>query len=560
VSRFAAETLSIFLALAAAAAAPTTRPAEEDYAKEQKLLDELYGPKIAEAKASATPEDDLGLVKLLVTAADDKQYPAKLRYVMARTALDLALPLSGEEAMGLADQALEVIDSVRAMSPLERARLHREAAWRKYEAARARGGRLEEVRSAARSAAEGHLRFGEVVVGTREAEAIDEAMSSLVQANGLIRTFRLAALVPRHGKLTKQLREARDRALRLKLALARVEQAEKHDDAKAVKAARRAVALIYLTLDGDLAKAAEHIAGTGDPNEAVVLQAAKFLKDPTRIDTKTALDTVAKLTELCRSLAEAPQRRLAECAYRMTRAYLATEPKGVDLARARLRELELKGILKITATDNLIKTLRANYKPLHCEIEPLEDGGVRATYDFSAAEQGKDWAGSSGKWAAANDCLLCQTEQYGYSSAVNKLLFRADKPFKVSFRGKASYRIVISLDHRPPGQEYVYWTHYFRLDRYYGLRSYTFGQYWTDSSKKLAYAQPYSFEVTGDGKGGFTWSINGHVVRKLPPPSESTSYVGRGTFQVRLGTRWANRFVTAFDDVVIEGAVVANPK
>ncbi len=554
-----ATAVAAILVLAVAATGQTTLPAEGDAldtAEEEALAQELYGRKIAEVRATATPDDDLSLGRILLEAAEDDKNPAKLRLVLARTCMDVLAAAGGEETMSLYRQALATVDGLRPMGRIERARLLRDVLLRRFEQARSAREAPAKLLPLAREAARGYLGFAEAVAGSDADDQIDAGIASANAAGGLARSYRLGALLERSEALMKELRRLKSRSLRLKAALARVAQAKRTGNEQALATARRATALLYLTLDGDLAAAAEHIEGTGDPSAPAVLAGAAFLKDPTSLNAKTALESVGALTDLARQLDKAPKLALCDCAYRMCRAYLATNPEGIDAARARLRLLELKGILQITEADKLLKKLNEAYKTLHCKLATLEAGGVRVTYDFSAPEQIKDWQTDQAQWTVANGVLACKTGTWDAGSTTNKLLFRMDRPFKITLTGRASYAFTVTLAHRPPGQSYVYYTHDFGIHRYYGLRSDTFSSYWRDSARRLTSGQPYRFEITGDGQGGFTWAIDGTKIRTSPPPTSTYASYAKGTFQLRLYTERSSRLYTAFDQVVIEGDVV----
>lgn len=533
----------------AAADTPPEAPDEDGGA----LIEQMYGRDIADARRTSDPEDDLAIIKLLFAASREDKNSQSLRLAAIRTALDLLAPLHTNDAADLIAEALTALQTMSDLSACEQAKLRRDVLDARYRAFRRRDTPRADVEEAATDLAEAHLDFAALVVAENNSDEFLEADRSLRTARNLIANLRLTRLAGRQRQLTDTLQRARRRAQRFRDARKRLKQAQQAGALGAINRARTQLARLYLQFDGDLLAAGEHIRGTGDPLEAPVVDAAAFLLNPAKLNADTCLDTIDALSTFAKELDDAPKQVLCDGLYEMCTAYLATEPKGPDATRARLRLAELGAILKLREDEKFLNALSERYGGLHGEMTVIGKGRVRFTYDFKADEQAEDWSVDNGTWGVAGGTLACRTGR-GNGAVAHKVRFRTDRPFLLRFKARAAYAIQARLPQYVAGATDASYLNYLNFYRH---RTYAraFGAYTRQSGMALKPGQSYVIEAECDGKGSMSWSINDRTVIKADS-AESFKKFRKSPMGVHLSTRYTKKRATSFDDVVIEGTPV----
>ncbi|HAU37571.1 MAG TPA: hypothetical protein DCX07_07610 [Phycisphaerales bacterium] len=532
-------------------AAAETQPAADPFVK---LVDETYDKRLAEARRTPGDLDDLAIVAEMQAAAADDRTTKRLKLALAQKILSVAAPLGTPDAVAAAQKALEMIDGIEPLAPIRRAEVARDLAMGALTYARSQNKTPAEMTALTRDAARAQHACAEVLLAESPDE-IDAATSALEGAWRLIASARLEDMKPAHAALQKEVNRNRVRVMQFQGARSRLEAAEKSGKDSAIRTARGALAQLYLEYHGDLVHAATYLEGAEDARGKAILGGVAFLRDPTRLDVKGAPDTIEGLIRLAESLkTPQAQQNVADCAQQMCQAVQAAKPEPVVVARVRLLELQLRKVMGIVEGDKLGKQLLVAYKGLTCKLEVLDGARVRATYDFSAADQIRDWSAETGAWAVGKGVLACKTAAYSYGRAINKLQFRGDRPLKITFSGSAKYLLGAYLV--PVGRSYSSsYAWHFCYDRgtvyVYGGES-----YWSGSAGRIALGEVYKFCIDCDGKGGVEWSINGTVIRKA---TAEKNPLRRGPVQWILQTESSDRSLTAFDDVVIEGEVVTRP-
>lgn len=522
--------------------------------QEEALVQELYGKQIADVKATATDADDVALAKQLLTAAADDNTSPKLKHVLARTTINVLSSAGSEEALGLARRALEIADRVQPLEPLERAAINKEIAARCFVRALDERKRPDQVAPLAREAAKAHIEYAQAAL--QNVEELDKGDASLIAAATLIQNYKLADLSESLSAVKKAVAAAKTRYGALQAALARLKAAQAAKNEGAIKAANKAVADVYLTHDGDLVSAAKYLVGTGDPREPTVTAAATFIAE-TKLDPAGAPETIQALAALAKGFPEEARAKVADCGLQMCKGYLGGKTTEIGAAKVRLLMVQLQEVCGVVAGEDLRKKIEAAYKGLNCKLEVLDEGRIRATYDFSDDKQVKDWDRISGTWAVGKHSLACKTEAYSSGEIANKLRFRTDRPFRISFAGGARYELTASLHMYGSSATYYSYYYQFMFTSSGGLYLYTYSNSWSDSKTRLQEGKIYKFEISGDGKGAVSWTINGALAREVKAPERLPPYL-KGSFSLHLRTESSDRALTAFDDVVVEGEVVVN--
>jgi len=541
--------IAVFLPVAAGRASAET--------PEEKLVRELYGKRIEEAKATPADADDVALAKELLTAANDTNTSEKMKVLLAQTALNLLTPLGTEEGVALARKALDVIDRIQPMPPGDKAGVSRDLAARCLAHAAEEKLRPDQIKPIALDAAKAHLDYAQIVM--QNPDELAKAEGASAYAARIVDAYRLTDLNERVSFLQKAIATMRVRHAAIQTAMARFKTAQAGGSELAIKAASRGVADVYLTHDGDLVSAHKYLASTGDPRESAVGAAATFLTS-SKLDPATCLEAVQALANLCKGLGEEPRAKVADVALQMCKGYLTGKTTELGASKAKLLTVQLQTLLGMVGADELRRKIDTAYHVVNCKIEVLEGNRIRATYDFSDEKQMKDWDAQTGTWGVGKGALVCKTEAYSAGQASNKLRFRADKPYRIAFTGAAKYDLTASLYYGSLRSSIGSYYARFSFNSGIGLSLYGYGTSWYDYKTRLQGGTAYKFEIAGDGKGALSWSING-VLMKDVKARDGSPYVARaGDFSLCLGTDGSDRTPTAFKGVIVEGEIVLNPK
>lgn len=525
-------------------------PAQEP-TPEEKVLNDLYGRRIANVKTTASPNDDQQLARELLIAASDSGQGDKLRLLLAKTALELVTPLDSDASVQLARQAVEIAEMIQPLPAREKARIDRDIAVKCVKLARGARKSADRMRTLAKEALRAHLRYARIVIRNRE--DLTEAQRSVAEAQVLMRRHRLKDIGKAVAKVRKELQTAQTRQRALRGAMVRLEDARRSGDRSRVRTIRKALGQLYLQYDGDLVKAGEYLAGTGDEREGPVTAAADFITD-SKIDPQTVVSTAEALTKLIESLSGAARMKVADCTSGMCEAYLAGNPTGLDAVKAKLMLVRLQSMLIESPENNLLKRLTEAYNGVNGKVRILDAARVRVTYDFSDKAQIKDWIRSAGEWRIVKGVLACKTPAGGRGEIRNRIRFRLDRPLRITLNARGSREIRMGVSFYHKGSAFPYSGAQFSIGRYGAAARIPrrFSQY---RQFKLREESVYRFDISCDGKGDFTWSLNGKALHDFLPrpgggrePSEL-----KGSLEVFLRTRGAYKTPTAFDDIVIEG-------
>lgn len=537
--------LTIVLAGATAWAAPSA---------EEKLVADMYGQKIAAARSSPSEADNLDLAQQLMIAANDSANTKKLRFVLAFSALELTQTLTSDNGTQIAEQALELADGLSPLAATQKAQILKDLAAKRYSRGKLDGRSVEQMNALAAKSISANLDFIEAATG--DTSLTTDADKSLVSVKQMLAQHRLADLAKRCETVEETYRAARVKAVKLQEALARLKTAEESKNPQAINTAKARLANVYLECDGDVVAAAEQLAGAGDSREKALAAAADFARTK-KLDPATALDSAELLIRQLNvnTTEKAAGKRLATLANDLLVAFLAGKPSAVDASKARLMQAPLKSYLGLTATDKRREEILKAYDGIAGKLEVLDEENIRVVYDMSDPEQLKDWTLHMAQWEIARGVLGCKTTAYNNGEASNKLQFKANKPFRMSFRGSAKYELSGLIRYGYGGSaSYSGHAGWFRLRRE-GTYMYGLGTSWNDNRGKLREGEAYKVEIAYDGKGTFTWSVNGSVVWKQDVRSTGGTYL-QYNLSAALGTESSDRSPTIFDDVTLEGAVV----
>jgi len=540
--------IAAFVPAAVAAAAPAAQPNEE------KLAAEMFGRQIAAAKATPSDADDVELAKLMLIGASDEAYSSAMRLVLADRAMALLTPLGTSRSVDLAGRAFDLAGQIAPASPVRKAAFDRDVAVGRFARAKRDRKSADELRRRAQQAVEAHLAF--VRAAMNDADSADEINRTLRAARTLVRTYRLGEQDKALSEVEQRLRDAKSRAGALGKAQAKLKIAQQSGNPAAVKAARIALAQVYLELDGDVQAAAKYLAGAGDAKDRPIAAAAAFAKDG-KIDPATCLAAVEALTRLAKTLSGRARTTVAKIALGMCQAYLAGERPEVAAAKAKLLSAQLHILLSKVSTTERLKKLAEAYGGLNCKLEVVDEENVRVIYDFADEKQMMDWRALDGTWEVGKGVLAARTRPYSRGRCSGKLRFRADRPFKLAFDGTAKYELTASLQRYPWRSSWGAGDERFSLRRYEAAIQ-AMGVGWSDKRYRVAEGTKFHFEITTNGKGGFVWSVNNVVIYKHAAKG-APSWRLAGSFAVQLGTESSDRSLTAFDNVVIEGAVLPAP-
>ncbi len=530
-------------------------PAEES--PEEKIVREVYGDRIDEAKKTADTTDNLAVGRAIAQACEDTATPRKLRIALADTAVEVLMPVGSDDAMTFIQRALAVRDQLDPMEELERIDLQREMLRNRLTRAQKDREAVSKIREIAREVVQANLAYAERAARSEEHAA--KANAVLYASRGLISVYRLTDMRNQLSAVTKRVRALNARRLRLKNAAAQLKAARESGNEDAVASARKALGRMYLQCDGDVATAGKYLKGADDPLAEAVAGVSTFLVHAKKPAGNKALEWAEQLHEYAESLRDDDaQKNVARAAQEVLKTYLASKPPAIYAAKARLINTQLDDLLGQTASGDLAAQIAKKYKGFHGKLTVIKDKRVKIVYDFSNPHHKKDWENIDGVWSIRKGVMATSLAGYGYGRILNKLRWRHDKPFKIQFDGQSNYYFQLGLNpYRNRRAYYSLYDDYFRLGKY-GAYLDLFGSRWTDSNTRMKIDTPYTFLVEHDGDGKYVWKINGKTVKDVKPRRPDYARKKGYSFAVELMGHAGHytKNIVAFDDVIIEGQIV----
>jgi len=526
---------------------------DEQIASARKEVAKQYASILRQVRATPTPADDVALAKQLLTSAEGSG-GAAMRLGMIATAVDLLVPLDGQEATALIRRAMDASEKIRPVPPLERCRIERKAASGRLARAKQRRASPAELRPLAIAAATADIAYLEAAATAEEIPP--DANAATVAARSLIARYALKDLQDRLRAADRKLRDERTWRMQVRQAEAKLKETIKGKDPRAITAASRVLGNLYLHRTGDVTKAAPYFSDMGTDAERAVIAGASFLANPKSLDPDSCLAAAEYLTRKAGEMEAPAKLKLAECALGMCEHYEAGKPSVIGGTKAKVLVGQLEVILGRTPGDRLRVAIEKTFGKLHGKMEWLGGKRIRVTYDFSNAAQAKDWKVHDGAWEISKEMLGCKTVQYGQGHATNHLRFRLDRPFRISMQAKADNEVGVYLALSSSSTSSYSYSYYasFILDKTSGLRAYVAGESHTNPRAKLVKGRLYTFELVPSPKGEIVWRVNGEKILSFKK-SRIMSYSSRKQFGVRLFTEGSDFLTTAFDNVVIEGEI-----
>jgi len=520
--------------------------------EEDKLVKDMYGQKIAAARATPSEDDDVALANEMLLVAADGGSSDKLRAALAKAALGVAMPLRSEPGVQQAKRAVEVLDSVAPLPPEERATVVRELATRQLNLSRGR--KPEEVSASAQALVEAHVSYAKVFMSDlTKTQDVDIALNS---ARTLVASYKLSDLKEAVDAATETHNLAKVRRTRLMAAEARLKAAQDSGDAGSIHVASQALAQVYVECDGDLVAAAKCLTAIEEHKEKLIAVAAAFLGDPNKLDRTTCLDTVEALARLATPLGPSARARIGDCAMRMAQAFLEGNPAELPAAKARLLIIQCQTLTGQAPAEQTRRKLEAFSRGLRGKAEILGGGRIRVSYDFSDETQFKDWdSATPDAWTVQKGAVVRKPGEGRGSFIYSKLFFKADKPLKVSFVGRAERELVASMAVLANFRHTPVHINTFCLRRT-GATMDLFGTSWTNDRIQIGANQPWRYEILVDGRSQGSWAINGNIVREQTFKLRGPDGLSDTCCQVRLWGISAPNGVLAFGNVVIEGEVI----
>ncbi len=546
------------LGLAAAAAGqPATGPSPE-----AKLIEDLYGKRIARALAAPDAKDNVALARELLLAAADSANPKLLRRLLAMEAVKVATPVGSDEAAKLARDALALAEKLQKLDPADRWRLELEIADRRYEAARKAGAPVQDCGPLAADVIETQIGLAKALMAE---EKLEPARAGLMAARVMARAHGLTGADVDVEAALETLKACTLRLERIRKAEAQLERAKLANDAEQINAARQTLGAIYLLADGDLAKANSFLDRTGHEYEKCVKAALEFTLNPRRLPPAESCNEIVEALGQAAKAAHSGEARvkIATVGMNICRGFLAGNAAGLAGTKARLLLIQMEQLAEDSPAHRLARKLKANYGSLEGKLEVLQKGVVRVSYDFSSHKQLNDLSVKEGRWQVARvqnrDALVGEAQQRQRSRVESRLRFYANKPLSLSCVASGPESLVgvlIFLRRNDPR----YGTHEVECELgAYGNRESVLRddgwRAWVNNRAKLVPNTTYQIQIDWDGDRNVTWSVNGQVLCKQDirfQPSDVASSaltVGLQTSAVGAG----------FDDLKIEGAVMEDP-
>ncbi len=527
----------------------------------EKLVKELYGKRIAAAQASADPADNISLARELTSAGAEAANPVQVRHILAMEAVNLTAPIGTPEAAKLARDALALADRVRRLGAVEKSRVEVTIARGCQRYARRTGAKGKALVDVIGEVVDAEIALARALMENKE---FKEAEDVLQTASGAATRHELAVRAEQIRMLSKELRTLRTTLGRIRRAEARLKSARLISEEKAILGARRQLGSIHLLQAGDVVKASEHLAGTGDEHESVAAAAAKYLKAPAKLPPADQCnELVSNLCKVAKAAANDHARlRLGRLATDICRAFLATKPKGLAATKARLLLKQAETLAEDTPEHRLIRKLKASYGGLAGKLEVPRPGIVRASYDFAGAGQLGDWTVQEGAWRvlAGKNILAGGPPAGGKACIESRLRFRANKPLTFSFRASGEQDLNAALFFKTSsasGRGPV--AVHFRFGASRNRRSHLSDDgwhRWWDSRLKVIRNRSYKIDIVWDGAGKVTWSIDGKQICEQKLRSSSRSPLAEAWLQAGLETEGKP---AGFDDVTLEGDMIEGP-
>lgn len=545
----------------AGAAAPATIPtatSQPSLQAEQKLVDTLFGDKIAKAHGTAGEDDDLELVQQMLQAASDSSHPKTLRFVLAMRAFAVASGLGSPAARKACDQAIEQADQNGPLKDSQKAQLQMERQARQLALARSQRRPNDQILVAMKDCAEVDIAYALAVLA--DEGDVGDADKALRDARAFVTGAKLVDVTGYLEDVEKTVQAAKVKQQRLAAATLRLNTARKDKEFQAAVEASKTIAQIYLEFDGDLKRAAKFIKGTDDARTGDVLWALAGLDNPSAIDVKTGLGHLESLSRIAEKLSPAARGQMARTVLQLAQSYLDAKPPADDATKVKLLMVQVQAMLPKPSAWAVHQDLAAAYGGLQAKVDLPQDDSVRLTYDFSGTIQMRDWEVQSGLWEPANMAMIAKIDQSHRSATRCKIMFRADKPFKISYRGGGKQRLSAALEISP--WRYSNWNPYHCLEFTISNNGLVFEsfyntEHWNDAKVRLPGDKDYQMEISSDGAGQFLWKINGQTVREFHLRDRLNDL--EGSMQLRLEANGSEGNLNLFDDVVIEGSVVPRP-
>lgn len=510
---------------------------------EGKLVQEMFGRKIADAKASATDEDDVAVSRQLLKAAEDGSTADKLRISLYTTTLRLLTQTGSEASTQLARQALEGLDALAPLEPLEKARYSKEIS--AHQVARSRTARVsaDDAARMAREAIEATIEYAKL--GASDINSAADVAASLGAAKGWATTYRLSEYSSELAELDKTAKTSALNAVKLKEGIEKVGALKRAKDVDGAKAMSKTVAQLYLEGWGDLKNAAKYYEEIDEPRAQAVCRAAKAL-EAEKVDPAQGLEALEGLVKVREGLRDLARQRVTESGGRLAQGLGELTLSEEKQAKLKLLTVQLEGGSDSPGDDGLRKKLLAAYGNIRGKLDVLGPERVRLTYNFSHKLQMKDWEIRSGEWEIGKGALACRTS--GSSGLIEcRFPFRADKPFKISFNCGGKYSVGANLYLKG-------WDGDDSKDAFFHLTDdglyYNGDSYASNRAVRLSVKKAYHMEVSSKGDGQLTWKLDGQSYTYKP------RYGAKGSFVLQLSTRYADRTLSAFKNVVIEGTML----
>ncbi|HET6430196.1 MAG TPA: hypothetical protein VFJ30_17400 [Phycisphaerae bacterium] len=544
-----------FVAVAGAVRAdPATQPSPE-----AKLVAELYGKRVAAVMASPAEEDNLELAREMLLAAAESGNPPVVRYLLALEVVKLTASLGSAEAAKVAADALAFADQVGRLDPVRKAEMAAEIARTRFRAVCRANPSKEAREDAAGQIVAADLDLANALL---DAGRLDEGDTVLKTVEGMVTLYRLSRA--RLESVRERSRGLHRRAAEIRSAEAMLALARQRGDAEGEKDARRRLGEVYLTMDGDVSLAADHLAGTAHPRADAVVAAGAFLKDPKALPAAGKVGDV--VSELCAAAEscqdEQARKRVGAVAADLCRAFLQSGPEPLAATKVRLLLTQAERLAGQSPGDLLIQQIQAACGPLAGRFEPLSDGRVRVSYDFSDEDQYGDWTGLEGAWKvmASKNILAAGPQQYQRCRIEHRLAWRAGVPFKLSLRTSGQEEMEVQVNLLAGNRRKS--PRYHRIRLIMGARS---GRSWEiyddrtrvyeNTSVRPSPSTIYRVAVSWDARRTVTWSVNGRVLKEFQTGYE-TDKVAWSSVIVELG---AYSQPAGFDNVVMEGLPLPDP-
>lgn len=539
-------------------AGPTSLPADPTaQSAEGKIVQDMFGKKLADAsKGRLKDEEVLALTNQLLAAASDGSTAPKLKIALAMSALRVSVMMGSESSGHLAHKAMDMIQSAAPMDAVEKAFYLKEIAARRLGKAHLEHFNADEMQALAKAAIEMSMSYADVAMNDDDSAL--EVAATMRQTRAWMNLYRLREYTQSLDDMDKQVKAASLKRVRLKEALARLEAAKRSKDADGIKAALKAVAIVYLETEGDLHAAAKYFAGE-DPRGKVVVAAVDVLDHPSPLDTKKALDAIDGLVRLIDSLTDVAKVNASKTALELGNLYLASDPPQSAAAKVKLAMVQWQSVTGTSSGEKLKKALSEEYGTIQGKLESLGSGRARLTYEFKNSAEINDWETQGGTWEVGNSMLGCKTSIGSKTGVIQcRMPFRQDKPFRVTFTGAARHELTAKIVVTPwKSDRWREPTLTFKVMED-GLYAYSFERDWSDSKTHLINDKSYKIELSSTGDGNVLWSVNGSEAYTFKPSAENADDF-KGSFKLVLQTKGADRGPTLFDSVVIEGTILPRP-